>query len=304
MTSNLRVAPLSPAQLREHSVPIGFASNPEEHEDFSQIGGVTHMRAPSSASRHANTTHILGETCVVVWSTSKKEASMLCGFGNYNNRWNRPGGISEDVWSGSTGVQPNRFRLRTVHAEAQNISREERVNTNSSRVVDYMGGGATYAEQYDPEVDNVETREQALLMEPVEITVRRFVHEANVGTQGTLGFAVLDLFVNNAGIMKYLEKNWDQLLKTREPFASHVRRTHIWILAKRDTDCQYGTSSYSRAVPFDDLVNLTARELGVPVRDVPLHIDLRALDVLSRYGPPANFPSPPGTIERDALETH
>jgi hypothetical protein len=36
----------------------------------------------------------------------------------------------------------------------------------------------------------------------------------------------------------------------------------------------------------------------VPVGDVPLHIDLRALDVLSRYGPPANFPAPVGATGR------
>jgi hypothetical protein len=103
--------------------------------------------------------------------------------------------------------------------------------------------------------------------------------------------------------MKYLETNWDQLSTTKEPFASHQRRRHMWILAKRDTDYPYGTSNYVRAVPFNDLVQLTARELRVPVSDVPLHIDLRALDVLSRYGPPVNFPSPAGTTERahDAL---
>jgi hypothetical protein len=71
MTSNtpnddlLRVAPRSHEQLRGHCVPIGFAIHPEEHEDFSGIGGVTPTRARSTASRHANTTHTLGETCVV-----------------------------------------------------------------------------------------------------------------------------------------------------------------------------------------------------------------------------------------------
>jgi hypothetical protein len=39
----------------------------------------------------------------------------------------------------------------------------------------------------------------------VEITARRFIHEGGLGTQGTLGFAVLDLFENNVAIMKYLE---------------------------------------------------------------------------------------------------
>ena len=39
----------------------------------------------------------------------------------------------------------------------------------------------------------------------------------------TLGFAVLDFFVNNAGIMKYLKKNWDQLLKTQYPPLSTLR---------------------------------------------------------------------------------
>jgi hypothetical protein len=72
----------------------------------------------------------------------------------------------------------------------------------------------------------------------------------------------------------------------------------MWILAKRDTDCPYGTSDHVRALPFDDLVQLTAMELGVPVGDVPLHIDMRALDILSRYGPPVNFPAPMGTTER------
>jgi hypothetical protein len=113
-----------------------------------------------------------------------------------------------------------------------------------------------------------------------------------------LGFAILDLFENNVAIMKYLEAHWDQLSTTKTPFDPHQRRSQMWILAKRDTDCPYGTSDHVRAVPFDDLAQLTAMELGVPVGDVPLHIDVRALDILSRYGPPVNFPAPGGITER------
>jgi hypothetical protein len=89
---------------------------------------------------------------------------MLCGFGNFNNRWNRPGGISEEDWSGATGVQPNRFRLRTLDVDAQHISGDERIFSDSNRVLGYVGGGAAFHHQYDPEVDNVETREQAVLV--------------------------------------------------------------------------------------------------------------------------------------------
>jgi hypothetical protein len=100
----LRVAPRSPKQLCEHCVPIGFARRPEECENFAGIGGTTPTRGRSAANEHPSTTHTLGERCVVVWSTSRKEATMLCGFGNFNNRWNRPGGISEGDWSRATGV--------------------------------------------------------------------------------------------------------------------------------------------------------------------------------------------------------
>jgi hypothetical protein len=167
------------------------------------------------------------------------------------------------------------------------------VFSDSNRVLGYVGNNSL-RHQFDPEVDNVETREQAALVQPVEITARRFIREGGRGIQGTLGFAVLDLFENNVAIMRYLETHWDQLSTT----APHQRRSQMWILAKRDTDCPYGTANHVRAAPFDDLVQLTAMELGVPVDDVPLHIDLRALYVLSRYGPPANFPAPVGATGR------
>jgi hypothetical protein len=141
MTSNapnddlLRVAPRSPKQLREHCIPIGFARHPEECENFAGIVGTTPTRGQSTANGHTHTTHTLGETCVVVWSTSRKEATMLCGFGNLNNRWNRPGGISKEDWSGARGVQPNRFRLSTLNAEAAHINRDERAFSDSNRVL-------------------------------------------------------------------------------------------------------------------------------------------------------------------------
>ena len=229
----LRVAPRSPEQLREHCIPIGYAKRAEECENFGRISNT--IQGQPAANGHPSTTHTLGETCVVVWSTSRKEATMLCGFGNFNNRWNRPGGISEEDWSKATGVQPNRFRLRTLNAEAAHIGREERVFSDSNRVLGYVGNNPP-RHQFDPDIDNVETRERAALAQPVEITARRFPREEGRGTQGTLGFAVLDLFDNNVAIMRYLEAHWDQLSTTSTPFAPHQRQTQMWILADRDAN--------------------------------------------------------------------
>jgi hypothetical protein len=151
---------------------------------------------------------------------------MLCGFRNFNNRWNRPGGISEGDWSRATRVQPNRFRLRTLNAEAAHFGRDERVFSDSNRILGYMGNSSP-RHQFDPDIDNVETREQAALVQPVEITARRFIRERGLGIQGTLGFAVLDLAENNVAIMRYLETHWDQLSSTRTPFAPHQRRSQM-----------------------------------------------------------------------------
>jgi hypothetical protein len=70
----------------------------------------------------------------------------------------------------------------------------------------------------------------------VEITARRFPREEARGTQGTLGFAVLDLFENNVAIMRCLEAHWDQLSTTSTPFTPHQRQTQMWILADRDAN--------------------------------------------------------------------
>jgi hypothetical protein len=112
--------------------------------------------------------------------------------------------------------------LRTLNAEAAHIGRDERVFSDSNRVLGYVGSSSP-RHQFDPEIDNVETREQAALVQPVEITARRFICEGGLGIQGTLGFAVLDLFENNVAIMRYLETHWDQLSTTRTPFAPHQR---------------------------------------------------------------------------------
>ena len=276
----LYVSPTSPAHC-SHYVPIAFVNrHPKEYEDFTGIGGEAPDQNHAAGRDVAQRKHKLGETCFLVWSPDEATLAAMCGMGNYNSKWNRPAGVDKEAWSHVEGMQAGRFRWNGDKWDAKNIRRGERVISFPSNRVHGLVGRRT--PQFDPHVDNVERADRATCQYPLVATARHFFQGTGSRTDGALGLAVLDLSENCVQIMDHFEKNWDQLRRTATPFTDS-QRSDMWDLTERSDD--------TRVVPLKDLIERTAVELGVPVDDIHRHVEIKALDTLSRYGPPENFPA-------------
>ena len=280
---------------RHIAIPLA-SKTPEHGEDFSQLGGgppdrLTGLHTSPSDENTRPRRHVLGVTCVVVAARSARSAAALCGSLNYSSRHNSPGdrsrGSPQDqepfpsnstLWEGAQGLQPARFRLRVPRRDAQRIERGQRVPSDSNRVAGFVGNHA----QYDPEVDNVETPWTTRTEEPPTIAARYFRRPPRSRhLWAAQGFGLIDLAVNQLGIVNHLRENWEQLSRTTTPFLDE-EPAEVWILPD--------LPPRARAVSMVDLSRRTALELGVPTNELCHHMNLHVVDLWSCWGLPRNIP--------------
>jgi hypothetical protein len=158
------------------SQPCAARALHKEYEDFFALGGSTPTHSRTNDADIGRRQHELGVACVAIWSRN----TALCGWSNYKNGWNHPrldkahpysGLDDETVWRQAEGLQSARFRYHVTPYEAEHVRRGNRVLSDSKHVHGFVRENQP---QFDPEMDNVETREGATLAMPLSITNRFF----------------------------------------------------------------------------------------------------------------------------------